>query len=78
MFNYSFNPNENFKINTPFCTNIKEIDYKVISHTANEIHSISTYSNGFIYESIYSTDKILISTNKPLIQNADGSFDVKL
>ncbi|WP_338730320.1 hypothetical protein [Clostridium perfringens] len=77
MFEYTVTSGE-FKINTPFCTDLKQINYEVISMTPECIHGIYKYPNGFVYESWIYSDKLIARTNMPLIKNPDGSFDVQL
>lgn len=77
MFEYTFTEGE-VKILTPFCSDLNQIKYEVISHTPDCIHSISTYPNGFVIESFTYSNKVIHKTNKPLVKNPDGTFSVQL
>ncbi|EGS9997877.1 hypothetical protein I9Y31_000052 [Clostridium perfringens] len=77
MFQYTFT-NGDFKINTPFCKDFSQVKNKIISQSAECIHSISEYPNGFVIESLQYADKVVLKTNKDLIVNDDGSIDVQI
>lgn len=77
MFEYTLT-NGDLKINTPFCKDFSQVKNQIISQTAECIHKISEYPNGFVIESLQYADKIVLKTNKPLVKTADGSYDVQL
>ena len=76
VFNYSVAPGESFKIQTPgnhsfddIVKNIKTDGQVTINH--------SLYPNGFDVKITQLYNKIIITTNMELIENADGSYSVK-
>jgi hypothetical protein len=76
MLEYTFT-SEN-KLLTPFCTDINQIENETISQSPECLHRKSTYPNGFIIEFIQYSNKIILKTNKPLIDNNDGTLSVQL
>lgn len=77
MFEY-INTGGEFNINTPFCKDLSQVKTETISQTPECIHFKSEYPNGFIIEYLEYADKIIFKTNKPLVKNANGSYDVQL
>ncbi|AQW25656.1 hypothetical protein ACV30Q_04645 [Clostridium perfringens] len=77
MFEYTLTDGE-LNINTPFCKDFSQVENEVISSTPDSVHIKSKYPNGFTIEYLAYSNKIIFKTNKPLIKNPDGSFDVQL
>ena len=75
MFEYILT--ENKKLLTPFGIDLKDIKKETIQ-MADCIIDKSIYPNGFIIESHQYSDRILLRTNKELIDNGDGTMSVKL
>ena len=73
MFEYTFDPNEDIKILTSF--DAKQMN-KVVTLSGEVTHNLLTYSNGFIVEMIEYPDKIILKSNRELIDNGDGTMDV--
>ena len=77
MFKYSFNDSDgNVVINTPKVNNFNDIK-KEIKSDADCIINHSIYPNGLDITITQLADKIIISSNKELIKNEDGTYDFK-
>lgn len=76
MFNYSVNINEKITIRTP---NVKSLsDIKVEHKQTDEcIINHSVYPDGTDVTFSQLSDKIIISSNKELVKNADGTYSFK-
>ncbi len=74
MYNYSFSETDgNVVIKTPKVDNFYDIK-KDIKHTNDCIINHSIYPNGLDITMSQLADKIIISSNKKLLKNADGSY----
>lgn len=74
MYKYIFN--KHVIVLTPFCTNASEIKTVMDIHK-NYFHVKSTYPTGFILESTTYKDKVIVESNRELIDNKDGTVSVK-
>ncbi len=76
MYNYSVNIDEKFVIKTP---NVKSLSDIKVEHKQTEdcIINHSIYPNGADITMIQLTNKIVISSNKELIKNNDGTYSFK-
>lgn len=77
MFEYTFPAGSDFKILTPFDIDFNDIK-KEITQTAEYIRNLSTYPNGLILDTLQYPDKIIIKSNKELVDNGDGTISVLL
>ncbi|MDD7793701.1 hypothetical protein [Clostridium sp. 'White wine YQ'] len=77
MFEYKFEPGTNVKILTPFNIDFNQIK-KEITQTPECIRNLSTYPNGLVLDMYQYSDKIVVKSNKELIDNTDGTLSVKL
>lgn len=76
MYEYTFSDVKK-TINTPgFCNNMNEVKTNLISQTSDLIHARFMYPNGFCFETETYADKIIIRSNKKLIDNGDGTLSV--
>ena len=74
MFNYSFtNADGNVVIKTPKVNSLNDIK-KDVKQDAECIVNHSIYPNGLDITMSQLVDKIIISSNKKLIKNEDGSY----
>lgn len=76
MFKYELKTSK--EVLTPFCNDFKQIKSKVISSSSECLHKLSVYPNGFILETLQYRNKVILITNKPLINNNDGTLSVLL
>lgn len=77
MYNYSFNSNDgNIVIKTPKVDNFNDIK-KDIKQTVDCIINHSVYPNGLDITMSQLSDKIIISSNKELLKNNDGTYSFK-
>lgn len=76
MFNYSIKPGESLTINTPGINSLDEVK-KEFKQTAECIINHSIYPNGLDITFTQFANKIIISSNKELIKNEDGSYSVQ-
>mgnify|MGYP005775699337 CR=1 FL=1 len=77
MFNYSFNSSDgDIVIKTPQVNNFNDIK-KEIKQTADCIINHSIYPNGLDITMSQLADKIIISSNKELLENDDGTYSFK-
>ena len=76
MFNYSVNAGEKLTIKTP---NVKSLSDIKIEHkqTADCIINHSVYPDGTDVTFSQLCNKIIISSNKELIKNDDGTYSFK-
>ncbi len=76
MFNYSISTNENLTIKTP---NVKSLSDIKIEHkqTAECIINHSIYPDGTDVTFTQLANKIIISSNKELVKNDDGTYSFK-
>lgn len=49
---------------------------KEITQTADCITTVLTYPNGFVMTTVQHAGEIKIDTNRPLINNGDGTFSI--
>lgn len=77
MFEYTFKTGDKINILTPFCSNLSEVD-RSESKSPDSIKSVSVYPNGFKIETTQTADKIIVKTNKELVDNGDGTMSVRL
>lgn len=63
------------KILTPD-VNLSEVKHEVLEQTSNCIKNRLTYPNGFVIETDVYSDRIVRRTNRPLIDNGDGTFSI--
>ncbi len=75
MFEYTFT--KEVEILTPFKCNFSDIK-KEITQTPDFIRNHSTYPNGVILDMYQYFDKVVIKSNKKLIDNNDGTVTVVL
>ena len=74
MYNYSFSEADgNVVINTPKVNNFSDIK-KDIKQTNECIINHTIYPNGLDITMSQLADKIIISSNKKLLKNTDGSY----
>lgn len=74
MYNYSFSETDgNVVIKTPKVNNFNDIK-KDIKQTNDCIINHSIYPNGLDITMSQLADKIIISSNKKLLKNTDGSY----
>lgn len=76
MYQYTITADTPMTIDTSFCKNLSDVKQDIITQSADCIHRKSTYPNGFAVEMIQSADKIVLKTNRELIDNGDGRFTV--
>ena len=77
MFNYSFDSDDgNIVTKTPKVDNFKDIK-KEIKQREDCIVNHSIYPNGLDITMSQLADKIIISSNKELIKNNDGTYCFK-
>lgn len=76
MFNYSVKPGESFTINTPGVNSLDEVK-KEFKQTAECIINHSIYPNGLDITFTQLANKIIVSSNKELIKNDDGTYSVQ-
>lgn len=74
MPNYIFSNGEG-KILTPFVKSFSDIEIET-KESYGVITNKSKYPNGFVLEMEQRSGFIIIKTNKPLIDNGDGTFTV--
>lgn len=75
MFEYTFTNGEG-SIDTSFCKNFSDIKQELISQTQDCIHRRSTYPNGFVLEYLQYADRMVIRTNRQLIDCGNNCFKV--
>ncbi len=73
---YTYTLTENCKILIPFNIPLSDVEKEVVEQTAEKIVYKSTYPNGFVIETVQTKDKIIVKTNKPLIDNGDKTFSI--
>lgn len=76
MFNYSLNVGENLTIKTPGVKSLSDIKIEK-KQTADCIINHSIYPGGTDVTFTQLADKIIISSNKELVKNDDGSYSFK-
>ena len=76
MFNYSVNANGNLVIKTPNVNSFADIKIEQ-KQTADCIINHSIYPDGTDVTFSQLANKIIISSNKELIKNDDGSYSFK-
>lgn len=76
MFNYSVNVGEKLTIKTPNVQSFSDIKIEK-KQTADCIINHSIYPDGTDVTFTQLSDKIIISSNKELIQNNDGTYCFK-
>ncbi len=76
MYQYIITKGQSINIETPFCKNFADVQQETISKSVDCVHMRSTYPNGFIVETITLTDRIIIETNRELLNNGEGHFTV--
>lgn len=75
MFEYIFT--KEVSIVTPFECNFNDIK-KEITQTPDCIRNYSTYPNGVILDMYQYCDKIIVKSNKKLVDNNDGTVSIIL
>ncbi len=75
VFTYIIEAGRNLKINTPGITDFSQIKTQA-EQRADCVFMQSDYPNGWHIEIEQYVDRIVLYSNKPLIQNDDGSFDL--
>lgn len=73
MFEYIVSIGEKVTINTPYNIEFKDIK-KEISKSDSFVRNISTYPNGLVIDMTQYADKIIVKSNRELIDNGDGTF----
>ncbi|MPW25726.1 hypothetical protein GC105_07980 [Alkalibaculum sp. M08DMB] len=73
MFEYTFEANEDIKLLTSH--NLQQVNKKVITYE-NFTSTFLTYADGFSVEMKEYTDKVIIKSNRELVENGDGTLDV--
>lgn len=77
MYEYKIKSGSEFSIDTSsFCEDFKDIKHEKISMDSGCICMRSTYPNGFIVDVEEYADKIILKTNRELINNGNGTFSV--
>lgn len=77
MYNYSFNSSDgNIVIKTPKVDNFSDIK-KEIKSSNDCIINHSIYPNGLDITMSQLADRIIISSNKELLKNDDGTYSFK-
>ncbi len=76
MFEYTFTK-PGLKIDIPVSFDYDNAEKQIIQKP-EYTHIIVNYPNGFIFESIKYSDRMVIKTNKPLIEIEQGKFTVQL
>ncbi len=77
MYNYSFNSSDgNIVIKTPKVDNFSDIK-KEIKQSVDCVINHSIYPNGLDITMSQLSDKIIISSNKELLKNNDGTYSFK-
>ena len=77
MFNYSFSSKDNHVVlKTPKISNFKDIKIEC-KQTADCIVNHSIYPNGLDITMSQLADKIILTSNRELVKNADGSYSFK-
>lgn len=77
MFEYTFGPGTETKILTPFGIDFNQIK-KEITQTPECIRNLSTYPNGLVVDMYQYANKIVIKSNKELVDNGNGTLSVLL
>ena len=76
MFEYTFTK-PSLKIDIPVSFDYDNAEKQIIQKP-EYTHIIVNYPNGFIFESIKYSDRMVIKTNKPLIEIEQDKFTVQL
>ena len=76
VYNYSVKQGESFNIKTPGSHTLNDIN-KNIGSDGEIIINHSLYPNGFEIKMTQLADKIIITTNKELVKNSNGSYSIK-
>ena len=76
MYEYVFTDTEKKIDTSEFCSELSEIKTECLKQTEELIHARFTYPNGFSFESETYTDKIIIRSNRELVDNGDGTLSV--
>lgn len=76
VYNYIVHIGESFNIKTPGNHTLNDI-VKNIKSDENIIINDSLYPDGFKIKMTQLANKIIITTNKELIKNSDGSYSIK-
>lgn len=77
MYEYTILSGSECNVDTSgFCNDFSEIKQELLSQTPECLHRRSTYPNGFVIEMIQYADKIIVKTNRELIDNGNGNFTV--
>ena len=72
MYTYIFD-GVGFEIKTPGVSDFSQIKKEVVQ-TADKIVNRSTYPTGLVLEIEQRASQTIIYSNRPLIQNSDGSY----
>lgn len=76
MYEYVFTDQKKRIDASGFCKNTSEIKTEIIHQTESLVHAKFTYPNGFSFESETYEDKIIIRSNRELVDNGDGTLSV--
>ena len=76
VYNYIVHVGESFNIKTPGNHTLNDI-VKNIKSDESIIINDSLYPGGFKIKMTQLANKIIITTNKELIKNSDGSYSIK-
>ena len=76
VYNYIVHVGESFNIKTPGNHTLNDI-VKNIKSDESIIINDSLYPDGFKIKMTQLANKIIITTNKELIKNSDGSYSIK-
>ncbi|OSB16701.1 hypothetical protein B2H94_10950 [Clostridium sporogenes] len=63
------------KIKSPKNCNSSDIKREIVQ-AGDCVKAICTYPNGFVLETIMQSDEITVNTNRPLIDNGDGTYSI--
>ncbi len=74
MYNYSFKDNGNFFIKTPEVNSFSDIKTDT-KQTADCVVTHAVYPNGLDLSISILSSRLIITSNKKLIQNADNSYE---
>jgi hypothetical protein len=73
MYEYVLKAGSDVLVKTPFNIDFNDIK-RVVTQAVNHIISVSTYPNGLVVEIDQYADKIILRSNRELIDNGDGTF----
>ena len=72
MYTYIFE-GVGFEIKTPGVTDFSQVKKEIVQ-SANKVVNQSTYPNGLVLRIEQEADKVIVYSNRRLLQNPDGSY----